>query len=234
MKLKSTGEESPIFHHFSHVALPTRSSCLASYTSKGRRKGTSCPDSCCLSCTELDMNYIPIRSSFQQATHGYMTPHHLAATSYRTTKSAHFKWVACPPLLKRVMSYSFIPFPSLDDQLLIKTIFCYAKYFLKRALYQTRNDLRTQLKFWIDFQGFEKMGQCRWKKGKSRTSKAIISIGLLTLCKQVFCWKGYHYTLSNNSNIVIIWFLVTKYPLWCIHSMCSSFEISATAVGLIK
>lgn len=86
---------------------------------------------------------------------------------------------------------SFISFPFLDDQLLIKTIFCYAKYFLKGALYQTRNDLRMQLKFWIDFQVFENMGQCKWKRGKSKTSKAILGIGLLILCSQVFCWNSY-------------------------------------------
>lgn len=56
---------------------------------------------------------------------------------------------------------SFLSFPSLNDQLLIKTIFSYAKSFLKRPLYQTRNDLRMQLKFGIDFQEFEKMGQYR-------------------------------------------------------------------------
>lgn len=110
MKLKSKGQESPIFHHFSHMALPT-SSCAASYTSEGRRKATSCPDNGFLSCIELDKNYILIRSSFQQATHyqgkrEYMIPHHLTATSYPSTKPVLFKWVARPPLLKRMMSYS--------------------------------------------------------------------------------------------------------------------------------
>lgn len=112
MKLENKGQESPSFHLFSLVALPTSSSCAASYTSKGRRKGASCPDNGCLSCVELDKNFTLIRSFFQQATHcqgkgKYMTPHHLTATSYPSTKSVLFKWVACLPLLKRVMSYSF-------------------------------------------------------------------------------------------------------------------------------
>lgn len=102
--------------------------------------------------------------------------------SHREASSSH--------VLFHLVSFIFLPSP--DDQLLNKTIFPCAISFLKRALYQTRKLPRMQLKFWIDFWGIEKREQCRRRRGKSRTGKAILCIGLLILSKQVFHWKGCH------------------------------------------